>query len=118
MTSKECFICYEETDKDDFKVLNPCKHEICGKCMKECMNRRIYTCPMCRSEFNPSEHSSSNEYLQPISVMQMISMLNTSSVSNDQVNSINPILLLPVWREEIRLRFSNERSENLREPWI
>ena len=145
MSNEECCVCYEETAKDDFKVLRPCKHQICGKCMKEYTTRSIKTCPMCRLDFDLLEHLSEDKgYLNmfgdprvtplpSISVSRMISMnqvhvregiaveevsipmlhpspLEMVSTGQELIRINGPTLLLPVWREEISLRFSNERS--------
>lgn len=119
MSNKECCVCYEETDKENFKVLSPCNHEICSTCMREYIKRLVSTCPMCRSDFNIFEHireHNGRSYiyefidtrvlpLQPIPVMGMIS---TVDVYRNIVVRVD--IPLPDWRNEINLAFSNERS--------
>lgn len=53
---EECCVCYESTKKEDFRVMNPCGHQICTNCMKKYIVRRLHVCPMCRGDFETGEH--------------------------------------------------------------
>lgn len=45
---EECSICYNALENETYAYLN-CSHEFCKTCLKNCISRRLLTCPMCRS---------------------------------------------------------------------
>lgn len=100
MNKKECCICYEETDKEDFKVLRPCNHEICSKCINEYVKRIIHTCPICRADFNLLEHIG---YQKTQFFRKSFPQVSVQIVFREYIP-------LPEWRNEINRAFSNERS--------
>ncbi len=135
MDIKECCVCYEETSKEDFRILKPCEHEICSKCMKEYINRKLSTCPMCRLKFNVHDHMGPSPYLNVFS-LPPVSSLPSTSIFDMILNGHDPVNLnnrglalqalhllnvqesidvdtngvpLPVWREEIDMLFPERR---------
>jgi len=46
-TNDECPICYENLKNESFVRLN-CDHTYCKSCIKECIDKKVFNCSMCR----------------------------------------------------------------------
>lgn len=44
----ECAICYNTLSNETYVYIN-CLHEFCKTCLKNCLSRKLITCPMCRA---------------------------------------------------------------------
>ena len=66
-TNEECPICYENLKNESFVKLN-CAHTYCKSCIKECIDKRLFNCSMCRVRIetvftqNPNSVYCSTEY--------------------------------------------------------
>ena len=48
---EDCPICYEKMEDESFVKLN-CSHQFCKTCIKGCISRGQFNCPMCRTKIS------------------------------------------------------------------
>ena len=54
--STECCICLENHRSGEIRVLTPCTHVMCSRCMKKYISKNVNTCPICRETFDLQSH--------------------------------------------------------------
>ena len=48
-SSNNCTICFTEISEDEKITLN-CKHYFCNSCIQDWLDKKKYSCPLCRSD--------------------------------------------------------------------
>lgn len=73
----ECPICYESKPLAKLQ----CSHEICVKCLKECLKTPVTTCALCRTQITEIETDNHNDMKSYVATLPWVDISDCSNSS-------------------------------------
>ena len=81
-SSNNCTICFNEISEDEKIILN-CKHYFCNTCIQDWLDKKKYSCPLCRGDIKEYNLNGGN--------YRIVFKESDTSVTNERGREINDL---------------------------